>query len=124
LFGATPKHQQTAILIGALASALVLGPILLKLNEAGTVYVPLANNPETGFPADFRVDPAQLQVENGQPKSERLQGPQASDDPNSYHVWYKIPLMMSSSTRLRRVKLVTEPAASRTGVPLMAGSTM
>jgi len=52
-------------------------PILLKLNEAGTVYVPLANNPETGFPADFRVDPAQLQVENGQPKR-TLQGPQAS----------------------------------------------
>ena len=40
LVGATPKFQQIAILAGALASALVLGPILLKLNDAYTVYVP------------------------------------------------------------------------------------
>src|SRR3954447_3427373 len=40
LVGATPKLQQYAILVGALASALVLGPILLKLNENATVYVP------------------------------------------------------------------------------------
>ncbi len=40
LLGATPRYQQIAILIGATASALALGPILLKLNSAGTVYVP------------------------------------------------------------------------------------
>ncbi len=40
LVGATPKHQQTAILIGALASAIVLGPILLKLNNSSTIYFP------------------------------------------------------------------------------------
>jgi len=40
LVGATPKLQQIAILIGALASALILGPILLSLNTAATVYVP------------------------------------------------------------------------------------
>ncbi|MDQ3199763.1 MAG: oligopeptide transporter, OPT family, partial [Verrucomicrobiota bacterium] len=40
LVGATPRLQQIAILAGALASALVLGPILLKLNDAYTVYVP------------------------------------------------------------------------------------
>ena len=40
LVGATPRAQQIAILVGALASALVLGPILLKLNDAATVYVP------------------------------------------------------------------------------------
>ncbi len=40
LIGSTPRHQQIAILIGALASALVLGPILLKLNDAATVFVP------------------------------------------------------------------------------------
>ena len=39
LIGATPKSQQIAILIGALASALALGPILLELNKAATVYV-------------------------------------------------------------------------------------
>lgn len=36
--GGTPKKQQIAILVGALASALVLGPILLALNDSGTVY--------------------------------------------------------------------------------------
>jgi putative OPT family oligopeptide transporter len=40
LVGATPRLQQISILIGAFASALILGPILLKLNEVGTVYVP------------------------------------------------------------------------------------
>jgi len=40
LIGATPRHQQVAILVGALASAVVLGPILLTLNESATVYVP------------------------------------------------------------------------------------
>ena len=40
LVGATPRYQQIAILIGALASALVLGPILLGLNDGSTVYVP------------------------------------------------------------------------------------
>ncbi|MDX6497632.1 MAG: hypothetical protein QOG23_892 [Blastocatellia bacterium] len=40
LVGATPKYQQVAILIGAFASALILGPILLVLNDSATVYVP------------------------------------------------------------------------------------
>src|SRR5687768_9004398 len=38
LVGATPKYQQYAILVGALASALILGPILIGLNDRGTVY--------------------------------------------------------------------------------------
>lgn len=38
--GATPKYQQIAILIGALASALILGPILLRLNNESTIYIP------------------------------------------------------------------------------------
>jgi putative OPT family oligopeptide transporter len=40
LVGATPRLQQISILVGALASAIVLGPILLRLNDAATVYVP------------------------------------------------------------------------------------
>ncbi len=40
LVGSTPRLQQIAILVGALASALALGPILLVLNNASTVYVP------------------------------------------------------------------------------------
>ena len=39
---ATPMLQQYAILIGSFGSALVLGPILLVLNDARTVYVPIA----------------------------------------------------------------------------------
>src|SRR5687767_12743751 len=58
LVGATPKYQQIAILIGALASALILGPILLRLNDQSTVYVP-----QTGFQTVKdapKVDPASL----------------------------------------------------------------
>ena len=40
LIGATPRLQQIAILIGAFGSAVILGPILLKLNQTATVYVP------------------------------------------------------------------------------------
>ena len=40
LIGSTPKFQQIAILCGALASALALGPILLLLNDTAKVYVP------------------------------------------------------------------------------------
>ncbi len=64
LVGGTPKNQQIAILIGALASALMLGPILLKLNDAGSVYIPVGTAPagysagsaqpgETALPADL-----------------------------------------------------------------------
>jgi uncharacterized oligopeptide transporter (OPT) family protein len=41
LVGATPRSQQIAILVGATVSAIALGPILLKLNSAGSVYVPV-----------------------------------------------------------------------------------
>lgn len=43
LVGSTPKYQQIAILVGAFASALILGPILLVLNDSATVYVPRAS---------------------------------------------------------------------------------
>jgi putative OPT family oligopeptide transporter len=89
LIGATPRNQQIAILVGALASALLLGPILLKLNDAGTVYVPVAQDRAFTFPAGFRVDPAQLVRNGDQPKRERLQGPQAISDSNVYYVWQK-----------------------------------
>src|SRR5438105_11149295 len=41
LVGSTPRNQQVSILIGALFSAIILGPILLALNKAGSVYVPV-----------------------------------------------------------------------------------
>jgi len=78
LVGSTPRMQQYAILCGAFASALILGPILLKLNEAGTVYVPAAQvAPGLTVDASKLVDTAQLQ------------GPQARDDANTYKVWHK-----------------------------------
>ncbi len=40
LVGATPRHQQVAILVGAVTSALVIGFTLLALNRAATTYAP------------------------------------------------------------------------------------
>ncbi len=79
LVGATPRLQQIAILVGALASALVLGPILLQLNRAATVYVPVAQ-----VAPGLRTDPASLSTER-----QGLQGPQAPGDPSQYRVWHK-----------------------------------
>ena len=88
LLGATPRSQQIAIVIGALASALVLGPILLTLNDAATVYVPrVSKEPVAGgdgtlmrdvenFPTSMRVDPSTLT------SRETYQG-------SSYLLWYK-----------------------------------
>lgn len=79
LLGATPRHQQVAILIGAAASALVLGPILLGLNRAATVYVPVEQvAPGLRAPESLRLE-----------KTDRLYGPQAKDDPRTYRVWHK-----------------------------------
>jgi putative OPT family oligopeptide transporter len=53
LVGSTPRLQQIAIMVGALASALMLGPILLALNQNSTVYVPritFAKAAERGAP--------------------------------------------------------------------------
>lgn len=75
LVGATPKYQQLAILFGSLASAIVLGPILLRLNDTGTVYVPI-NQPAV----ELRANVAELK------DREAIKGPQA--DGNSYLVWH------------------------------------
>jgi putative OPT family oligopeptide transporter len=53
LVGGTPKYQQISILIGATVSALLLGPILLVLNETATVHVPVAKvAPDLRVPAE------------------------------------------------------------------------
>ncbi len=75
LVGSTPRAQQIAILIGALASALVLGPILLKLNDAAKVYVPVTT--------ELRTDPSKLT------KTAQLVGPQGRTDAKTYRVWHK-----------------------------------
>ncbi len=90
LVGSTPKSQQIAILIGTLASCLILGPILMQLNQSGTVYVPVAGNKDFAFPSSFRANPADyLKDSDGQPKRERLSGAQAGADPNEYFVYHK-----------------------------------
>ena len=88
LVGATPKAQQIAILIGALASALMLGPILLKLNSAGSVYVPVGKVLPGGFSAgsaqpNEHADVSQLHNHESIPAS------QANGDSKSYLVWHR-----------------------------------
>jgi putative OPT family oligopeptide transporter len=89
LVGGTPKFQQIAILVGALASALVLGPVLLTMNQSGTVYVPIAGSKDFNFPAGFHFTPDQYLKDGDQPKRDRLQGSQAGMDSNSYYVVHK-----------------------------------
>ena len=89
LVGSTPKYQQIAILVGALVSAIALGPILLAMNQSGSVYVPVAQNKDFSFPAGFAFTPDQFVKSGDQPKQESLRGGQASTDSNSYYVVHK-----------------------------------
>jgi putative OPT family oligopeptide transporter len=79
LLGGTPKFMQYAILFGAFASALALGPILMVLNQTATVY----EHVEKVAPAGLTTDVAKLE------KREALKGPQARQDSNTYYVWQK-----------------------------------
>jgi putative OPT family oligopeptide transporter len=89
LVGSTPRYQQIAILVGALASAVVLGPILLAMNQSGTIYVPVAQNKDFSFPAGFHFTPDQYLKDGNQPKRDNVKGSQASADPGSYYVVHK-----------------------------------
>ena len=79
LVGATPWHQQVAILIGALTSALVIGVTLLMLNNAGTVYTTRAE-----FIPKYHVTTDELK---NLTQFERAGG-QYSKDPTLYHVFH------------------------------------
>ena len=89
LVGSTPRYQQIAILVGALTSALALGPILLAMNQSGTVYVPVAQSKDFSFPAGFHFTADQYVMSGTEPKRERLAGSQAGSDTNSYYVVHK-----------------------------------
>ena len=78
LLGSTPRLQQISILIGALVSALLLGPILLRLNDAATVYVPIA-----------KVAPGLTTNVKDLTTKETLHGVQAEGDSNVYFSWHK-----------------------------------
>jgi putative OPT family oligopeptide transporter len=73
LVGATPKHQQCAILVGSISSALVIGVILIALNRAGTVYTSSDKYvPHLAHPVDVsKLSAIEM----------------APGDPTSYHVW-------------------------------------
>lgn len=88
LVGATPRSQQLAIMIGALASAIALGPILLALNQAATVYVPVAAGPAALTPAAVASLP-----------TEPLTGSQHVQDAGVYHVWQKADPSGGAATR-------------------------
>ena len=78
LVGSTPRLQQYAMLVGSLASALLLGPILLQLNNSSTVYVPAAQ-----VAPGLATDAARLSA------TARLEGPQSASDSATYKVWQK-----------------------------------
>ena len=84
LVGGTPWKMQTAILIGALASALVLGPLLIWLNDANKYYVKVD---PTVFAAEFRVTEDMLSRSNGTFTSEKAGGKYRDDEAN-YRVWH------------------------------------
>jgi putative OPT family oligopeptide transporter len=75
LIGATPRSQQIAILIGALTSALVVGLVLLALNEANTTYSKNAVKPYK----DIKLDVEGLPRDN-------VHSGDYSEDKNQYYV--------------------------------------
>ena len=85
LVGSTPRKQQIAILVGALGSALVLGPLLLLLNNNETYYQKI----ETNSPlANYRVTEEKLFRQNGQLQAEKIgSGKYAETDQTTYRVW-------------------------------------
>lgn len=74
LVGATPRHQQVGLLIGALTSALVIGYSLKLLNDASTIYS------KKNLPA-YTVDVSKLS------QKEKIIGPEKAHDQNEYFVF-------------------------------------
>jgi len=72
LVGATPKRQQWAIVVGSVSSALVIGFILMLLNDVSTVYSQ-KNLPHPATPPDA---------------AKLLLREKAPGDPAEYHVWH------------------------------------
>ena len=84
LVGATPKKQQIAILVGALGSALLLGPLLIFLNDSRTYYQKL----DASSPAfSYRVTEDKLFRQNGELQGEKVGGTFKESDQATYRVW-------------------------------------
>lgn len=82
--GSTPRKQQIAILIGALASAVILGPLLLFLNDTGTYYQRVD---AAAFPPAFTVTEDKLFRDKGQVKTETVKTGDFKTDTTQYKVW-------------------------------------
>ncbi len=89
LVGATPRSQQIAIIVGALVSAIALGPVLLKLNAAGSVYVPVGTTIQ-GLPAGT-LQPGERADVTTLSRREGIEGVLAAGeaDPKTYLVWHR-----------------------------------
>ena len=89
LVGATPRSQQIAIIVGALVSAIALGPVLLKLNAAGSVYVPVGTTIQ-GIPAGT-LQPGERADVTTLSRREGIEGVLAvgQADPKTYLVWHR-----------------------------------
>ncbi|HEX8736882.1 MAG TPA: OPT/YSL family transporter, partial [Pyrinomonadaceae bacterium] len=83
LVGGTPRNQQIAILVGALASALVMGWLLIVLNDAKTYYQKVD---QAKFAA-VTVNEQQLSRSRSGFLSEKAGGKYASDA-SAYRVWH------------------------------------
>jgi len=90
LVGATPRSQQIAILVGALVSAIALGPILLKLNAAGSVYVPIGTTID-GKAAGALLPGEKADVTQLSGRREGIEGMLAGGaaDTKQYLVWHR-----------------------------------
>ncbi|HEX8368107.1 MAG TPA: OPT/YSL family transporter [Pyrinomonadaceae bacterium] len=82
--GGTPWKQQIAILVGATASALLLGPILIQLNTSSTVYQKVE---PTDFSQQFVVPEQQLSRDGTELKGEKVADAYFNDQ-NTYRVWH------------------------------------
>lgn len=83
--GGTPWRQQIAILVGALASALVLGSLLIMLNNNETYFQKIdASNPV----ASKTISEDQLFKQDGELQQEKVSNGKYKDtDTNTYRVW-------------------------------------
>lgn len=83
--GGTPRKQQIAILVGATASALVLGSLLIMLNNNETYFQKIdAANPV----AAKTITEESLFKQGGQFQSEKITNGKYKDtDTNAYRVW-------------------------------------
>ena len=91
LVGSTPKSQQIAILIGTLASCLVIGPILMKLNRVRHGLRSSRGQQGLRFASSFHANPAdylkKMQAANRNVSISPARKPATT--PNEYFVYHK-----------------------------------